>query len=58
MPLLDAAVRMATMPARLSVAAAVPVPHASVDAPNRAVEPLSGLATRVPGRRRRTAIEA
>ncbi len=36
----------------------VPELHASVDALNRAVEPLSGLATRLPGGRKRTAIEA
>jgi hypothetical protein len=36
----------------------VPELHASVDALNRAVEPLSGLATRIPGGRRRAALDA
>ena len=36
----------------------IPDLHESVDALNRAVEPLSGLATRIPGGRRRTTLEA
>jgi hypothetical protein len=36
----------------------IPELHASVDALNRVVEPLSELANRIPGGRRRTAVEA
>jgi hypothetical protein len=38
--------------------ALVPALHESVDALNRAVEPLSDLAIRIPGGRRRSALEA
>ena len=38
--------------------ALIPALHESVDALNRAVEPLSDLANRIPGGRRRTALEA
>ena len=48
----------AIQPQLRQLSATVPELHESVDALNRAVEPLSGLATRLPGGRKRTAIEA
>ena len=61
MALLD----LVTLPVRLTVAATsttllaiVPARHESVDTLNRAVEPLSDLAHRIPGGRRRPALEA
>jgi len=56
MALLD----LVTLPVRLAVAALALIPalHESVDTLNRAVEPLSDLANRIPGGRRRPALEA
>ena len=61
MALLD----LVTLPVRLTVAATnaallaiVPARHESVDTLNRAVEPLSDLANRIPGGRRRPTVEA
>ncbi len=61
MALLD----LVTLPVRLTVAATnttllaiVPARHESVDTLNRAVEPPSDLAHRIPGGRRRPPLEA
>jgi hypothetical protein len=60
MALLD----LVTLPVRLAVAATnstlalIPALHESVDTLNRAVEPLSDLGNRIPGDRRRPALEA